>query len=133
MKVLIDSDILFSLFNPLDVNHTKASKIFQKLLVNKREFWVTNLVLQESATLVSNKLSHKDALTFLERFWQINIKVLFVSEKLTGKSWEVFKQQPKNKISFIDCANVVIFKELTFNKLFSFDKFYQKFGLSIQN
>lgn len=132
MNALLDSDILFSLYNSLDINHLKARKIFKKILREQTIFWTTNLVLQETVTVISNRLSQKDAVNFLERFWQINIKVFFINEKLTEKAWELFKKQLKNKTSFVDCANVIVYKELALDTLFSFDKFYQKPGLTIQ-
>lgn len=132
MNVLLDSDILFSLYNPLDINHIKAGKVFKKLLSEQATFWTANLVLQETVTVISNRLNQKDAVNFLKRFWQINIKVFFINEKLTEKAWGLFKKQLKNKTSFVDCANVVVYKELSLDTLFSFDKFYQKLGLTIQ-
>ena len=128
MKVLIDSDALFALYFIDDTNHLKAKKILEAFSKEKDELFVANLVLQESATVISRKIGQKQALDFLKKFEKTNTREILVDRKLTAKIWRIFKKQTKKGTSFIDCANWVIAQELKIDKIFSFDKFYQQLG-----
>lgn len=125
MKVLLDSDALFALYAASDVHHDRAKEILEKLLEEKGELLVTNLVVQETGTVISHRFGQKQAKDFLNRFNKINIKQIFVDEKLTARAWRIFKSQGKKGTSFVDCANLATSRELKIQKIFSFDKFYK--------
>ncbi len=126
MKILFDSDILFALYVASDALHLKSKKDFQKYLAQKADFFITNLVLQETATVLSYKFGQRTALNFLKRVKNLGAKEIFVSQKATIKAWEIFQAQKKKGTSFIDCANIAVYQEFKLDKIFSFDKFYQK-------
>lgn len=128
MKILMDSDALFALYVVTDQHHQQAKQIFQKLLKQKAELITTNLVLQEAATVLSYKAGQRQACDFLQRFAKINIRPIFIREKLTAQAWKLFKKQKKKGTSFIDCANIVLCQEMKIPAIFSFDKFYFKIG-----
>lgn len=123
MKILVDSDALFALYFVDDASHLKAKRILETFSRDD-DFFATNLVLQESVTVISRKLGQKQALDFLEKFKKTNVREIFTNQKLTAKAWPIFRKQTKKGTSFVDCANVVAFKELKMDKIFSFDKFY---------
>lgn len=131
MKVLLDSDALFSLYVASDVHHKKARAVFEKLLQGENEFFITNLILQETATVLSYRFGQKQAVDFLKRFGKSGIGQIFVREKLTAKTWDIFQKQEKKGTSFIDCVNVAIYQEKGADQIMSFDKFYQRKGLKI--
>ena len=129
MRVLLDSDALLALYVADDLHHQRAKKTLQNLLRKKGELFVTNLVLQQTVTVISYRLGQKQALDFLKRFNQVDFQQVFVNKNLTAKSWHVFSKQTKKGTSFIDCTNMVVFKELNMDKIFSFDRFYSRIGL----
>lgn len=126
MRILIDSDALFALYFIDDANHQKAKKILEPFS-KEDELFVANLVLQESATVISRKIGQNQALDFLKKFEKTNAREIFLDRRLTAKTWQIFKEQTKKGTSFIDCANLAIAKELKMDKIFSFDKFYRGF------
>lgn len=131
MKVLLDSDALIALYSPLDALSGKAKAIYERLLEEKAQCFITNLVLQETATVISNKFGQDQSLEFLDRVEKIDIEQIFVNEKLTIKAWQIFKSEKKKGTSFIDCANVVVYHEMGAEEMMSFDKFYQRKGLKV--
>lgn len=131
MKILLDSDALFALYVANDFHHESAKQILNKLLKEEAELFVTNLVLQETATVISYRLGHNQSLDFLKRLQQINLLEIFIGKNLNTKSWSIFKKQSKKGTSFIDCSNLAVTIELKINKIFSFDQFYQKTGFKI--
>lgn len=131
MKVLLDSDALFALYSASDALHLKAREIFKTFLEKEEKLLVTNLVLQETATVISYRFGQNQAIEFLNSFERSGIEQIFVGEKITLKTWKIFKEQLKKGTSFVDCANVAVYKEGAADRIMSFDKFYQKKGLKI--
>jgi len=129
MKALLDSDALIALYSPSDALSRRAKIIYKRLLEEKTECFITNLVLQETATVISNKFGQDQSLEFIDRIEKIEIGQIFVNERLTVKAWHIFKSQKKKGTSFIDCANVAVFEEMGADMIMSFDKFYQRKGL----
>lgn len=129
MKVVIDSDALFALYVASDSHHSEAKDIFRKLYKTENEIIASNLVLQETATIISYRLGQKTAISFLSNFERSGIKQFFVGEKLTAKSWKIFCEQGKRGTSFIDCTNVIVYRETKAELIMSFDKFYPREGL----
>lgn len=125
MKLLLDSDFLFALFAAHDPNHSKAIYLLDTYKKQKAQFFVTNLVFQEAATVVSYKIGQREALEFLNRFDEVGAVQLTVDTKVEGKAWEIFKQQTKKGTSFIDCANVASADYYKLDGILSFDRFYE--------
>lgn len=126
MNVLFDSDGLFALYVGSDRHHAKAKKIFSELFeANTNIFFVSNLVLQETATVLSYRFGQNVALDFLGRFQKMPITKIFIGEELEEESWILFQKQNKKGTSFIDCSNLALFESLKMDQIFSFDAFYQ--------
>jgi predicted nucleic acid-binding protein len=85
------------------------------------------LVLQESATVISHKIGQSQALDFLKQLKKTTTQELFLTRQLTVKAWRLFYQQTRQDTSFVDCANLAIARELAFDRIFSFDRFYRQF------
>ena len=126
MKLLIDSDFLFGLFVLHDPHHDKTNKIFKKLIEKKEDLVALNIVVQETATVLSKKAGQAASLDFLERFVHLPLKILVMDESLESDAWEVFKKHTKKGTSFVDCANLAALEKYKFDGILSFDEFYQK-------
>ena len=126
MKAIIDSDALFAVYNSQDSLHAKAKRILKQLKDGEAVLLATNLVFQESATLVSYRLGQAKARDFVGRLRKSDLKEVFVTPQLTHKTWQIFEKQIKKGTSFVDCANIIALKEFKADFIFSFDKFYSK-------
>jgi predicted nucleic acid-binding protein len=129
MKILLDSDALLGLYLEKDAHHLQATKIFKEFSQKRAKFYVSNLVLQESTTLLSYRYGQKMAQNFLSDFRKSGFATIFIDEVITQATWKLFRKQVKKGTSFIDCSNVVLYRELNFDSLFSFDRFYRRFDL----
>lgn len=125
MKYLIDSDFLFGLFVVHDPHHKKVVS-FLKNNNSEDKLVVLNLVVQETATVLSKKDKQVTATLFLTELAKMPVQVLFVGEDDENLSWDIFKKQTKKGTSFIDCANLAIAKKYKFNGILSFDEFYPR-------
>jgi predicted nucleic acid-binding protein len=127
MKILVDADALVALAKDDDTNHNRAVKIAKAL---KREtLYVTPLTIPEAATVLSYRVSQKSAQQFLKETRQRRLIELPLMTQASLLADEIFLKQNKKGISWIDCLNVAMIKIHNLDGIFSFDSFYQKFGL----
>lgn len=127
MKYLIDSDFLFGLQLSYDPHHKTAVKILRTIQKStKSELVILNLVVQETATVLSKKDSQNSAIKFLDNLAKLAVTVLVVGEEDENLIWSLFKKQTKKGTSFIDCANLAMAKKYKFDGILSFDEFYPK-------
>lgn len=124
MNILLDSDALFGLFVPHDVHHKTVEEIIKKNLIPHNSFRVLNLVIQETATLISYKINQEVSLSFLENFTTLETHIITLTDVIERNAWEIFKKQSKKGTSFIDCANLATVEYYQLDGILTFDKFY---------
>lgn len=124
MKYLLDSDFLYALYKPDDSNNDRSKKLFLK--TQGHELIVTNLVLQESTTLVARRIDMKNAKIFYESVSKIANKQITLSQDVEKNAWKLFLKQTKKGTSFIDCANLAVVQKYKLDGILSFDEFYPK-------
>lgn len=125
MKVLIDTDAIFGFYVKKDFHYKHAKTIYEKIRQENIDLFITNLVLYETATVLSNKTTHQQAVTVIKEILITDYTSIFVDQILAEKAFSLFFSQTKKGISFVDCANVIVMKEFKIDKIFSFDKFYK--------
>lgn len=125
MKYLVDSDFLISFSSDADSTHSKSIEIYKNLTKNS-ELLATNLVFQESTTVISKRFGMQKAKIFYEMINKfINTRLVF-EENIEKEAWKIFLKQNKKGTSFIDCANLAIFQKYKFDGILSFDEFYPR-------
>ena len=127
-KILVDADVLVALAKEDDDNHSKAIKTASRL--KKATLYVTPFTIPEAATVLSYHVSQKAASFFLKEVRQKNLIELTLSSHAIQLADQIFLNQTKKRTSWIDCLNVAMVKIHHFKGIFSFDKFYQKFGIN---
>ncbi len=125
MKYLVDSDFLISFSSDADSTHSKSIEIYKNLAKNS-ELLSTNLVFQESTTVISKRFGMQKAKVFYEMINKfINTRLVF-EENIEKEAWKIFLKQNKKGTSFIDCANLAVCQKYKFDGILSFDEFYPK-------
>lgn len=126
VRLLLDSDILVAAYKADDSNHERAVGVLANAYQGKVVFSVTNLVVQESATVISYQMGMDDARKYYLGIFSIAHEVIDVEAKLASVAWEVFLRQTKKGTSFVDCGNVAVIEGLKLDGILSFDGFYPK-------
>ncbi|OGM12120.1 hypothetical protein A2Z22_03455 [Candidatus Woesebacteria bacterium RBG_16_34_12] len=126
MKLLTDSDFLIANAKKDDPSHKTATSISRKLQKEKTELYCLNLVVQESATVISKRIGMDSARIFYKNIDSIIDKFIILDEELEKLSWEIFLVQRRKGTSFIDCANIAAIKKYKLDGILSFDDFYPK-------
>ncbi|MEK7166205.1 MAG: hypothetical protein AAB874_05360 [Patescibacteria group bacterium] len=88
------------------------------------KFWVTNLVEQESATIISHRVDMDATRDYLVRLHKDVTNWIWMDEKAIKLSWQIFLTQTKKGTSFVDCSNLAAIKIYHLDNILSFDSFY---------
>jgi len=130
LGVLVDTDILVAISKSDDSNHLKAIKLCEKLQEAGAEFILSPFVLYEAATVISYKLSHKEAICFVKEMKQINLPTYELSSECLQLAEKWFFKQTGRGISYIDCYNMALLERYKnqLDGIFSFDEIYKKNG-----
>lgn len=132
-SVLLDSDALIALSKVDDSNHKGALAIKKSLSSSKYTFYISNLVLSEVITVLSQRVGHKEAIAFVNTIERTKSRanIVWVDKKIHTKAIEIFRKQTSKNISFVDCANIAICQTYEISQIFSFDKHYTKNNIEL--
>jgi predicted nucleic acid-binding protein len=128
-EVLVDSDAFVAWSLPDDLFHAGVQEIFARLSNKQSRLVSTNLVIGETATVLSNRAGQATARTFLQLIDDLKLPVIHVSEEVQAETIRFFKDQDARGTSMVDCSNAVVMKHFEIPEIFSFDKFYRRAGL----
>lgn len=124
MKLLVDSDCLVGAFRDEDPHHSEALTLLKKYGLKGDTLSVLNLVLQETATVLSHRTGMNAVRLFYEKYPALEMGKIDISGELENYSWEVFLKQTKKGTSFVDCANLAANEYYHLDGILSFDRFY---------
>lgn len=129
-QVFVDSDAFVGYYYLDDPHHKKAKAIFETLEKNNLSIVTSSIVILEVATVLSHRSGQSLASSFLEMMEKSDFPVIHITETLQEQGLRLFNQQSKKGTSVADCFNVVVMKQFSISKIFSFDSFYRSFGLT---
>lgn len=122
-KIIVDSDILVACYKHDDASHYTAVKL-SELIHKKNQFMALNIVVQESTTVISNRMGMNDARRFYSNISHFIDHIIQLDELVEKSAWDILLKQTKKGCSFVDCANIAAVHEYKLNGILSFDAFY---------
>ncbi|KKU86832.1 hypothetical protein A3A64_04225 [Candidatus Gottesmanbacteria bacterium RIFCSPLOWO2_01_FULL_48_11] len=125
-KALLDANVLVAVYRPTDELHKQAVRVVSELKDKGYELVFTNLLIQETATVLSMRVGMDLARKFLTDYHDIISEEIFIDEDVEKLSWNIFLQQHKKGTSFVDCANLAVIEKYKLDGIVSFDTFYPK-------
>lgn len=126
-KVFIDADVFVALARVNDKNHLRAKRSYMRLKKEKVNFVSSNTSLYEAITVISQRIGHQKAKEFIDKVRQ-GLNVIFVDQEREKMAMIIFNQQTSKNVSFFDCLNMAVMKEIGLKEVFSFDEDYKKNG-----
>ncbi|MBU1200576.1 PIN domain-containing protein [Patescibacteria group bacterium] len=131
-KIFIDTSGFKALVDEKDEFHSKAVKLWGKLLRLDDGFVVSNYILDESLTLVRMRRGLDKALKlrdFIAESSQV-IKIYRVSIEDERGAWKWFEKD-WSKLSFTDCVSFALMERLGIKRVFGFDKHFERAGFGL--
>lgn len=128
--VLVDTDILVAIFKSDDSNHMKAMKLCESFQAKGTEFILSPFTLYEAATVISYKIAHAKAISFIKEMKEIDLSVYMLSSEHLELAEKWFFKQKGRGISYFDCYNMALMERYKsqLDGIFSFDAIYRKNG-----
>lgn len=110
-EILIDSDAFIGWLSQNDALHERVVHAFDQIRKDRLAMATTSLVVAETATTLSRRISQKMAVEFLSFVEQLPI--IHMTEDLQREALALFKAQSNEGTSVVDCANVVVMQRLS--------------------
>lgn len=121
-RIFIDSNYFIALLNPVDTLHEKARLVGEKISTQDLSLVISNFILLEILTVVSQKVGRYAAVQAGNRLRENPlIEVIHIDEMLQEDSWNIFQEIVKKDISFVDCSIIAVMKAERIDALLTFD------------
>ena len=128
----MDTSAWVGLFVANDINHKRATSIFETLKESKALLYTSDYVLDETITTILARGSHKQSvLAGRALFTSDIIKIVHVSPDYLGPTWELYQKYTDKKFSFTDVSCLCIMEDLGITKAFAFDRELSQAGVSL--
>lgn len=124
-KIIVDTNFLCALENPNDSLHDKA--IIAKRLTKGFKLIITNFILLETYTILSQRVSKGFAVSFGERLQEKHPFTLFwIDKRLEEEVWKIFVSIKDKNFSYVDASILAVMNKEKITHLLSFDESFTK-------
>ncbi|MBX3083958.1 MAG: PIN domain-containing protein [Anaerolineae bacterium] len=130
-EALVDSDAFIGLFFEQDVHFARAGAAFRHFAKVGNVLVTTNLVITETAAMLSRRISYPLACRFIEYIQAGNFPIIYVDKQLQDSTHTIFLAHQREKTSPVDCSNVAVARYYSIPSILGFDGFYKDYGLSL--
>lgn len=130
MTVFIDTSALYSLMDKNEVNHTSASQIWQRILVDGQVLVATNYVLLETNALLQKRLGMA-AVADLQTVIAPILDIQWVDDALhlAGVGGQLAAN--RRRLSLVDCVSFEACRRLGIRDVFAFDPHFAELGFRL--
>lgn len=128
-KVFVDSNVFIGIFNEDDALHARALKIWDFLKKEDYKITVSNFVISEVITVLSQRVSKELALAFAHTMYfneRQEVEIIYSSETIELKALEYIQMISSKNVSFVDATIFAMSELYKIKKLASFDEIFQK-------
>ena len=129
--VFMDTAGFLALWDAADEHHKRAVCLQSELVRKKRLFLTTDYVVDETATLLLVRHSHKAAADFLETILQSkSLRLEWIDSERFHAAAELFRRHDDKEWSFTDCVSFALMHELEIQDSFTTDHHFRQAGLN---
>ena len=130
VTIFVDADAFVALARADDANHEHALFVLRQLSQQPVKLFTSNYVFAESVTVISQRVSHDAALSYINEIKspQSSVTVHWITEALEEQALRIFAEQTSKNVSLVDCTNMVLVAHYKIDYIFSFDSVYQRSG-----
>lgn len=121
--IFLDSSSIIAYKNADDINHKKASDIFQKLNAGDYGIGViSEFVFSEVTTVLALRKSMEAAKEVGSVLLDAKEIEIMKTSEVFERSWEIFSNQENTGFSFVDASNLACMEMRKIRKIATFDK-----------
>ena len=127
--VFMDSAGFLALWDASDEHHGAAVSLLQEFRRKRRRFVTSEYIVDESATLLLIRHSHKAAVDFLDTVEKSQALWLeWVGPERFFAGAALFRRRADREWSFTDCVSFTLMRELRIRDAFTTDKHFKQAG-----
>lgn len=123
-KVFLDTSFLTSLFIGVDSNHLKATRIWNQLARTKPDLYVSNYIVLEFYTILSQRVGKTKLLEINKGFTTDKINHLHITKELHDNTLRNFQMLTDKNISFVDLSSFIVCNWYKIDTIASLDKHF---------
>jgi predicted nucleic acid-binding protein len=132
MKLFVDTSAWFALNSSTDRNHSAAIEFIKWFQRHGVILYTTDYIVDETVTLIRVKVSHKQAINFLNSALRSkNVIRSQVSRDLIIRAEEIFRKYSDKLWSYTDCVSFAFMDAHGLSDAFAFDKNFSQYGKSV--
>jgi len=132
MKLFVDTSAWFALIDKNDQNHKPARDFLDQLDKAPVLFHVTDYIVDETATLLRLKVSHRQAVAFLDYLANSpHVVRAYATPDLLAQAEDLFRRYKDKRWSYTDCVSFVFMDGEGLNDAFSFDANFREYGKQV--
>ncbi|MDQ7051774.1 MAG: PIN domain-containing protein [candidate division KSB1 bacterium] len=127
--VFVDTNGWIALANKRDQYHKAAVELNKSLLDRGCRYITTNYILDETLTGILYRVGYAAAVDFGQKLRSSQVTtILFISESLEEKAWQLFCKFADKRFSFTDCTSFVIMEDRQSHDAFTNGHHFEQMG-----
>lgn len=128
-KIFVDTTAWLALANKRDNLHSSATKLNQKLLLERVYFVTTDYVLTEVANGLSGLLYRKAAIGFIDAIFSSKlIKIVHIDPSLFRQGWRLYKERMDKEWGLTNCTSFLVMTDEGIREAFGCDQHFEQAG-----
>ncbi len=129
MRLFVDTSAWFALNDKSDQNHPASQDFMGRFRVEPVVLYTTDYIVDETVTLLALKVSHTQAVAFLDLVAQSqNIVRSHVIPTLLERAEEIFRKHQDKNWSYTDCVSFAFMDDLGLEDALTFDTHFSQYG-----
>lgn len=129
MRLFVDTGAWFALNSRTDENHRAALEFVRKFKREPVTFYTTDYIVDETVTLLRFKVSHAEAVRFLDFLSESsNVFKKVVTPELLVQAEQLFRKYDDKRWSYTDCVSFAFMDSLGLKAAFAFDQNFAQYG-----
>lgn len=132
MRLFVDTGAWFALNSRSDENHAAAVEFVERFKREPVLFYTTDYVVDETLTLLRFKVSHTEAVRFLDflaRGKRVSKQVS--SPEMVLQAESLFRRYADKLWSFTDCVSFAFMDAFNLEAAFAFDQDFAQYGKQV--
>ncbi|MBI4669773.1 MAG: PIN domain-containing protein [Elusimicrobia bacterium] len=130
--IFIDTGAFIGRYMAGDQYHDKASHAWDKLEKNHQRLFTSNLVIVETATLLTRQAGYGFAAQRVRNILDSRvIQILRPAEPQEREAIELLEKYADQRASFSDCLSFVLMRQTKIKTAFTFDEHFERAGFEI--
>jgi len=130
--IFVDTSAFLALEDESDQHHKEAIRFRDRqLLTGSYEVITTSYILDETLTLIRNRLGIRASIEFSRKIRDSRIvRLVSVSREVEERALDLFERYDDKSFSFTDCVSFVVMQDLGIRDAFTFDEHFVQVGFS---